>query len=52
MNNKDRYIELLKSTNRAGVDKLIDTLEHSDFFKAPASTVYHSNFKAVYCNIL
>jgi hypothetical protein len=45
MNNKDRYIELLKSTNRAGVDKLIDTLEHSDFFKAPASTVYHSNFE-------
>ena len=40
---KDQIIELLKSTNREGMDKLIDFLEKSDFFKAPASTRYHGD---------
>ena len=40
---KDQIIELLKSTNREGMDKLIEFLEKSDFFKAPASTRYHGD---------
>lgn len=40
---KDQIIELLKSTNREGMDDLIDFLEKSDFFKAPASTKFHGN---------
>lgn len=38
---KEQYIELLKITNRSGIDKLIEYLEESDFFTAPASTKYH-----------
>lgn len=40
---KDEIIELLKSTNREGMDKLIEFLEKSDFFKAPASTKFHGD---------
>jgi len=40
---KDQIIELLKSTNREGMDKLMEFLEKSDFFKAPASTRYHGD---------
>ena len=40
---KDEIIELLKSTNREGMDKLIEFLEKSDFFKAPASTRFHGD---------
>lgn len=42
---KDKIIELLKSTNREGMDKLIEFLEKSDFFKAPASTRFHGNYE-------
>lgn len=42
---KDQIIELLKSTNREGMDKLIEFLENSDFFKAPASTRFHGNIE-------
>lgn len=41
MTNKEVFIDLLKSTNREGVDNLINWLETSDFFIAPASTKYH-----------
>lgn len=40
---KDKIIELLKSTNREGMDNLIEFLEKSDFFKAPASTRFHGD---------
>jgi len=40
---KQKIIELLKSTNREGMDNLIEFLEKSDFFKAPASTRYHGD---------
>lgn len=36
-----RYIELLKSTNRKGVDAVIEGLEKLGFFKAPASSKHH-----------
>jgi len=38
---KEEYIKLLKGINREGMDKLIEFLENSDFFTAPASTRYH-----------
>ena len=37
-----RFEELLLSTNRDGVDKLIEFIRKSDFYTAPASTKFHS----------
>lgn len=37
MTNKERFIELLRSTKREGIEKLIDFLEKTDFFTAPAA---------------
>ena len=43
---KEEFIELLKSTNREGMEKLIEFLEtKTDFFKAPASTRFHGNYE-------
>ena len=42
---KEEFIKLLKSTNREGIDKLIEFIEKTDFFKAPASTRFHGNFE-------
>lgn len=39
------FLELLKSIKREGIDKLIEYLETTDFFEAPASSRFHSNFK-------
>ena len=47
--NKERFIALLKTTNRAGVDKIIKYLETTDFFEAPASTQYHENYTGGLC---
>ena len=42
---KAKIIDLLKSTKREGMDKLIDFLKNkSDFFTCPASTKFHGNF--------
>ena len=38
-------IELLKSTNRQGMENLISFMQKSDFFKAPASTRFHGCFE-------
>lgn len=43
--NKAKIIELLKSTNRPGMDRLISWIETTDFFEAPASTKYHLHCK-------
>lgn len=43
--NKKRFIDLLKSTKREGIDKLIDFMEKTDFFTAPASTRFHSSYE-------
>ena len=43
MSNKERFIELLHSTGRAGVDNVISNLDDLGFFEAPASTVFHLN---------
>ena len=42
---KEEFIKLLRETNREGMDKLIEFLEHSDFFTAPASTRFHGSFE-------
>lgn len=42
---KERIINLLKSTEREGIDKVIKYLEETDFFVAPASTNYHGNYE-------
>lgn len=42
---KQKFIELLKSTNREGMDNLIAFLEKTDFFTAPASTKFHGAFE-------
>jgi len=43
--NKQEIIRLLNSVNREGMPKLIRAMEKSDFFIAPASTIYHLNCK-------
>jgi len=40
---KEQFIELLKSIQREGIDDLINFIESTDFFKAPASTKFHGN---------
>ena len=37
---KNEFQELLRSTNRDGVEDLLEYLERTDFYKAPASTEY------------
>ena len=39
--NKNRYIQLLKDTNRNEIGKLVAWLEFTDFFTAPASSRFH-----------
>ena len=41
--NKQTIINLLESTNRPDMDKLICKLKASDFFTTPASTKFHLN---------
>lgn len=36
---------LLRSVNREGMDELINFIEKSDFFKAPASTRFHGSYE-------
>lgn len=38
---KDRFISLVSSIDRPGIDKLLEFLEKSDFYEAPASTRFH-----------
>ncbi len=42
---KEEFIKLLKEVNREGMDRLIEFLENSDFFEAPASTRFHGDWK-------
>ena len=41
---KQQFLQLLRSTNRQGIENVINWLETSDFFLAPASTVFHGNY--------
>lgn len=40
---KEEFLKLLKTVQREGIDELINFLEKSDFFTAPASTRFHGN---------
>lgn len=49
--NKSRFLELVNSINREGMDKdlLYRQLTESDFFYAPASTNYHGAYQGGLC---
>ena len=42
---KEKFIELLRSTKREGIEYLIEFINKSDFFKAPASTRFHGSYE-------
>jgi HD superfamily phosphohydrolase YqeK len=42
---KEDFINLIKSVNRPGINELLEYIESTDFFTAPASTRFHSNFE-------
>ena len=42
---KERFIKLLRSTGRQGIGEVINYLEESGFFTAPASTGHHLNYE-------
>lgn len=39
--NKDRFVSLVRPINREGINELVEFLEKSDFYTAPASTRFH-----------
>ena len=46
MTNKERFIEIFnKNIKREGADKLLDFLQKSDFFTAPASARFHCSYE-------
>ena len=49
--NKSRYLQLISTIEIEGADTqgLVDYLLTSDFFTAPASTLYHSNYEGGLC---
>ncbi len=48
--NKEKFISLLReNVKREGIEKLIDWLETTDFFTAPASTKFHSAVEGGLC---
>ncbi len=46
MTNKERFLNIFaEKVHREGADKLLEFLERSDFYTAPASTRYHGAFE-------
>lgn len=43
--NKDRFVSLVRSINREGINELVEFLEKSDFYTAPASTRFHCSIQ-------
>lgn len=41
--NKKRFLDLVGSIGRDGIKELVEFLEKSDFFTAPASTRFHGS---------
>ena len=39
------FKKMLLSTNREGMENVIDRMEEQGFFKAPASTKFHLNYE-------
>lgn len=42
---KEEFISLLRSTERPGIEELLQWLEESDFYTAPASTKGHGSYE-------
>ena len=42
---KEQFLELLKTVNREGINDLIEFIQKTDFFKAPASTRFHGDYE-------
>ena len=42
---KEQFLELLRQVKREGIEELIDFIEKTDFFKAPASTRFHGDYE-------
>ena len=40
---EEKFLDLLQSVNRDGMEDLINFIKKTDFFKAPASTRYHGD---------
>ena len=50
MTNKERFLEIYnKYIKREGADKLLDFLQKSDFFEAPASARFHCSHEGGLC---
>lgn len=49
--NRNKFVSLLSSVNieNANIPGLLDWLDNSDFYVAPASTMYHSNYAGGLC---
>ena len=49
--NKNEFLSLVESITREGIDRdtLVKQLTNSDFFTAPASSNYHSNYEGGLC---
>lgn len=48
--NKQKFLQLLDGITRQGLKKLVDYLENNtDFFTAPASTMFHGNCEGGLC---
>ena len=47
---KEMFISLLKSTNRKGMERVINWLENSDFFTDPASKRFHGAYEGALAN--
>lgn len=44
MTNKEEFLEICSCIKRDGINDLLDWLEKSDFYMAPASTKFHGNY--------
>ena len=42
---KEQFLELLKTVKREGINELIEFIEKTDFYKAPASTRFHGSYE-------
>ena len=50
MSSKEEFLEIYNNyIKRDGADKLLAWLENTDFFSAPASTKFHSNYEGGLC---
>ena len=45
MTNKERFITICSQVKRDGLDKLLASLEKTDFYTAPASTRFHESYE-------